>query len=72
VRRVRHGVGMSLDGFIADREGGTDWLIADPTYDPGPYFASIDTVLMGRATFEGAVQGAAQQRAEAGGARPQA
>jgi dihydrofolate reductase len=56
MRRVRYGVGMSLDGFIADHEGGTDWLVADPTYDPGPFFASIDTVLMGRITFEGALR----------------
>jgi dihydrofolate reductase len=56
MRRVRYGVGMSLDGFIADREGGTDWLVSDPTYDPGPFFASIDTVLMGRATYEAAVR----------------
>jgi dihydrofolate reductase len=47
---------MSLDGFIADPEGGTDWLVADPTYDPGPFFASIDTVLMGRVTYEAAVR----------------
>jgi dihydrofolate reductase len=56
MRRVRYGVGMSLDGFIADAEGGTEWLVADPTYDPGPFFASIDTVLMGRVTYEGAVK----------------
>jgi dihydrofolate reductase len=47
---------MSLDGFIADGEGGTEWLVADPTYDPGPFFASIDTVLMGRVTYEKAVR----------------
>jgi dihydrofolate reductase len=56
MRRVRYGVGMSLDGYIADGEGGTDWLVADPAYDPGPFFASIDTVLMGRITYESAVR----------------
>src|SRR5262245_18076666 len=52
MRRVRYGVGMSLDGFIAGPDGRTDWLIGDPTYDPSPFFASIDTVLMGRVTYE--------------------
>ncbi len=46
MRRVRYGVGMSLDGFIADAGGGTSFLASDPTYDSAPFFASIDTVLM--------------------------
>jgi dihydrofolate reductase len=56
MRRVRYGVGMSLDGFIADDEGDTGFLVSDPTYDSAPFFASIDTVLMGRVTYEGAVR----------------
>jgi dihydrofolate reductase len=52
MRRVRYGVGMSLNGFIADDQGGTDFLVNDSTYDPAPFFASIDTVLMGRLTYE--------------------
>ena len=52
MRRVRYGVGMSLDAFIADPQGGTSFLLQDRDYDPGPFFASIDTVLMGRKTFE--------------------
>jgi dihydrofolate reductase len=56
MRRVRYGVGVSLDGFIADDKGGTDFLVSDPTYDPAPFFASIDAVLMGRVTYEGAVR----------------
>jgi dihydrofolate reductase len=56
MRRVRYGVGMSLNGFIADDQGGTDFLVSDSTYDPAPFFASIDTVLMGRLTYEVAVR----------------
>jgi dihydrofolate reductase len=56
MRRIRYGVGMSLNGFIADHHGQTGFLIADPTYDPAPFFASIDTVIMGRLTYEGAVR----------------
>jgi dihydrofolate reductase len=47
---------MSVNGFIADRHGGTDFLVQDPTYDPGPFFASIDSVIMGRLTYESAVR----------------
>ena len=56
MRRVRYGVGMSLNGFIADATGGTDFLVSDASYDPAPFFASIDTVLMGRHTYVAAAQ----------------
>jgi dihydrofolate reductase len=56
MRRIRYGVGMSLNGFIADHDGQTDFLISDSTYDPAPFFASIDSVIMGRVTYEGAVR----------------
>ena len=51
-RRVRYAVGMSLDGFIADAEDGTSWMTHDRAYDARPFFASIDTVLVGRRSFE--------------------
>jgi dihydrofolate reductase len=47
---------MSLNGFIADRDGQTDFLVSDSSYDPGPFFASIDCVIMGRFTYEAAVR----------------
>jgi len=56
VRRIRYGVGMSLNGFIADRDGDTGFLVSDASYDPGPFFASIDTVIMGRLTYSAAVR----------------
>jgi dihydrofolate reductase len=52
MRRVRYGVGMSLDGFIADDRDGTAWMTNEPSYDSKPFFASIDTVLVGRRSFE--------------------
>ena len=52
MRRVRYAVGMSLDGFIADERDGTSWMIGDPSYDSKPFFASIDTVLVGRRSYE--------------------
>ena len=56
MRRVRYGVGMSLDGYIADAQGGTHWLVSDPTYDSRSFFRDIDTAIMGRITFEVAQQ----------------
>ena len=52
MRRVRYGVGMSLDGFIADANEGTGFLISDPAYDSSAFFRSIDTAIMGRLTYE--------------------
>lgn len=52
MRRVRYGVGMSLDGFIADPADRTEWMTGDPAYDSKPFFASIDSVLVGRRTYE--------------------
>src|SRR5262245_22804161 len=51
-RRVRYGVGMSLDGFIADAADGTSWMTSDRSYDARPFVASIDTVLVGRRSYE--------------------
>jgi len=45
-------MGMSLDAFVADPEGGTGWMVMDREYDQAAFFASVDTVLMGRKTFE--------------------
>ena len=56
MRRIRYGVGMSLNGMIADERGGTGFLVSDSTYDAAPFFASIDTVVMGRLTYEEAVR----------------
>lgn len=56
MRRVRYGVGMSLDACIADAEGGVGFLMMDRAYDPRPFFAAIDTMLMGRHTYEAALR----------------
>jgi dihydrofolate reductase len=54
MRRVRYGVGISLDGYIAGPAGELDYLVSDPTYDQRAFFSAIDTVLMGRKTYEAA------------------
>ncbi len=50
-------IATSLDGFIARKDGGIDWLhaIDNPTHDDFGYNAfmkDIDAVVMGRGTFE--------------------
>ena len=57
MRHVRYSVAASLDGFIADAAGKFDWIPNDPTVDFGALFARVDTVLIGRRTYE-AMQGA--------------
>lgn len=54
-RRIRYSVAMSLDGFIADRDGGYAWIVDEPGIDFGAYVAKIDTLLMGRGTYETAL-----------------
>lgn len=56
-RRVRYSVAASLDGFIADREGGYDWIVEEPGVDFGRFMAGIDGVLMGRTSYELVLEG---------------
>ena len=51
-RRVRYGVAMSLDGFIAGPSGEADWIIMDPEIDFKAMYSQFDTMLMGRRTLE--------------------
>jgi dihydrofolate reductase len=53
-RRVRYGVAMSLDGFIAGPRGEYDWIIMDPegASDMKAYWGQFDTLVMGRRSFE--------------------
>lgn len=51
MRRLRYSVAMSLDGFIADEDGGYDWITHDDQIDFNAYLTKIDTLLMGRGTW---------------------
>ena len=57
MRIVTYGAACSLDGFIAPSDGSMDWLhfSRDVQEAMATYWASIDTMLMGRKTWEVAV-----------------
>lgn len=67
MRRVRYGVAVSLDGFIAGPNGEADWILMDPEIDFAGLFAQFDTMLIGRKTF--AAMAAAGQAGESSGVR---
>lgn len=52
MRRVRYSVAATLDGFIADPEGGYDWIVMDEAIDFAAIFAEFDTLVMGRKTWD--------------------
>ena len=52
MRRVRYRVAASLDGYIAGPNGEVDWIVHDPSVDFAALYASVDTVLLGRRTYE--------------------
>src|SRR5438093_13463944 len=45
-------IASSLDGFIARRDGTIDWLFTGSDYGYAQFYDSIDTVLVGRKTFD--------------------
>lgn len=54
MRTVTYGAACSLDGFIAPTDGSLDWLhfSRDVEQFMTTYWASIDTMVMGRKTYE--------------------
>lgn len=71
MRKVTFGGAVSLDNFIARADGGMDWLLwCDEAAEVmNEYWPRIDTLLMGRKTWEFAMQNAPPQEpaSESGG-----
>jgi dihydrofolate reductase len=56
MRKVVLGLGISLDGYIARPDGAVDFLYMPKDYSMGPFFATIDTAIMGRKTYDVALK----------------
>ena len=55
MRNVVLGLGISLDGYIARPDGAVDFLFMPKDYSMAPFFATIDTYIMGRKTLDAAL-----------------
>ncbi len=55
MRIVRYNVASSLDGYIAGPGGDFSWIPDDQSVDFPAIFARVDTVLLGRRSYEMAV-----------------
>src|SRR5947208_14610943 len=56
MRKVVLGLGISLDGYIARPDGAVDFLFMPKDYSMGPFFATIDTAVLGRKTYDDALK----------------
>ncbi len=65
MRKLILGVAVSLDGFIEGPNGEYDWCFTDQDYGLSDFFKRIDTLFIGRKTYEMAQS--AQSMGEAGG-----
>jgi hypothetical protein len=45
MRRVRHSVAVSLDGYLAGPKGEIDWIVDDPEVDFVGFAAQSDTLV---------------------------
>jgi dihydrofolate reductase len=56
MRSVIYQVAASLDGYIAGPNGEIDWIVHDPTAGAPTLYSTVDTVLLGRRTYEMTLQ----------------
>ena len=52
MKKIILGLAVSLDGFIEGPRGEYDWCFRDQDYGMSDFFNRIDTVFMGRKTYE--------------------
>jgi dihydrofolate reductase len=69
MRTVTYGGACSLDGFITAADGSVDWLHFSRDVEDaiGKYWATIDTLVMGRKTWAGAPAAAGAAEGSEGG-----
>ncbi|RSL17059.1 dihydrofolate reductase [Edaphobacter aggregans] len=56
MRNVVLGLGISLDGYIARPNGAVDFLIRPKDYSMAPFFAPVDTYVLGRKSLDAALK----------------
>ncbi len=56
MRLVKYFVASSLDSYISRKDGSVDWLFMDRDYGMKDFFASVDVAVMGRKTYEKALE----------------
>lgn len=66
MRKIILGLAVSLDGFIEGPNGEYDWCFTDQDYGMSDFFKRVDTLFIGRKTYEMAQS--AQSMGEAGSA----
>ena len=52
MRKVILGLAVSLDGFIEGPNGEYDWCLTDQDYGLSDFFKRVDTLFIGRKTYE--------------------
>ena len=72
MRKVVLGLGISLDGYIARKDGAVDWLSMDWDYDWTAFFKTIDVVLMGRKSWDGALEMTPKKKSKSKASNPYA
>ena len=64
MRKVILGLAVSLDGFIEGPNGEYDWCFSDQDYGLNDFFSRIDSVFIGRKSYEMAQQHAGNNNGE--------
>jgi dihydrofolate reductase len=52
VKKIKLYIASSLDSYIASENGNVDWLFSDADYGYTKFYDSIDTIFVGRKTYE--------------------
>ena len=64
MRKVILGLAVSLDGFIEGPNGEYDWCFSDQDYGLSDFFSRVDSVFIGRKSYEMAQQHAGNNNGE--------